>query len=674
MNDPLSDIARAAEDAAEAPDLAPAGEAPNRKHLDSYVIPPDAPIQCLGHLRKVLYFLDVDGQLLEMAPKLPKEDIVYLFRQSISWIETQDHLAAWKAVGMNKATGNPIYEKNGFDQRKVQEALVRECGRKGLMDIAGKVRGRGSHRDAAGQLVLHCGDKILRTRVGAKGEAKTPEWQAPGLVGKLIFPTGPALPHPAKKPATAADGRALLSILSLWIWQGSVKVMVGEKAVPIEALLLLGWIGNAKNCGAVNWRSHVWLIGPSGSGKSTLQALISRLLAEWALESQDPSEAWISQSLADQRLPVLYDEPEPAEGEDGGNFVRKVIKLARLASTGGKRGRGSQDHKAVDFAIYSSFLFSSIMHHQLEAQDRNRMAILALSKFPPGTLAMDVDAIERLLETRWGIKGSLQELGLALSRRLVEQWPRYAATLGAYQAELMRARVDPREQSTYGELLAAADMMLFDDAPAARQDVGDPNPPAGDHERAGRLVQALLPLLAVAETQTENLGERVLGRLTGYRLSSASGKHQETVGRWIEKAMVSVLLGELGTAEAKDKLKAHGMMLVHVRPRRDEKGKEWLSYQQAYLDPDAEAVYLAVAGNNAEGLKQIFHGTVFKGGEWRQALDMVSGALKQGAKVRYGGTAQWSSLVPIGELIDVEAARQEAHERGLELATREDPR
>lgn len=654
MTDPVSQIADAAANAPLAPDLRPAGRPGDRQHLDSWVLPPDCPVRPLGHLKKVLYVLDVDGQLLELAPKLPKEDIVYIFGDAIGWLEEQDSLAAWKCIGKDKKTDTPVYEKNGFDQRKVQEAMVRACRRKGFLDIAGKVRGRGSHRGPDEELILHCGDQILvGGRKGMRGKAGKSQFQDTGEVGELIFPTAPALPHPTQTPAASSVGVALLDILTLWNWQGTARLAMGKKTVPIEALLLMGWIGCAKLCGAIDWRPHIWLIGPSGAGKSTLQKLISRLLAKWALESQDPSEAWITQSLKDQRLAVLYDEPEPGDGEDGAGFVRKIIKLARLASQGGNKGRGAQDHNAVQFDIYSAFLFSSIMHHELEQQDRNRMAILALSKFPPDTAAMTVDTIEVALEKRWKVKGTLQDMGLGITRRLVEQWGRYRATLGVYQAELLRKGADPRAQNTYGEILAMADMMLFDTVPVSR-DVGDPNPPEEGDDRVGAWVEAVLPLLSAAAAESENVGERCLARLTQYRLKAAGGMHEETVGRWIEKALAVVLLGEPDRLAARDKLRTHGLKLVH---RKGEEGT-----QEAYTDPDNVPIYLAVANKNHEALKQIFAGTIWKGGEWGQALGPahVNGAVAKLARVRFHGPPQWARLVPIGEVIDIAGARAEA--------------
>lgn len=660
---PVQDMAAAIDSAPVAPDLTEPDSVSGGDGFDSVILPPDCPVTPLGHLKKSTFFLDFAGQLIELGSEFRKGEIMLLFGHRMGWLEAQKNLAQW----VNKGTkNNPKLEKDGFNQTKVQKALIHACTTKGLFDPTGKVRGRGSHSPSPGQVVLHCGDRVLiGGRKGARGEARPPAWSAPGLIGENIYPTAPTLPHPADRPAKASDGRGLLSLLSAWNWKSGTRVALSPKGMddaPIEALLMLGWIGCAKFCGAIKWRPHVWLVGPSGAGKSTLQDVISRLLAGWALESDDPSEAWISQSLLDQRLPVLYDEPEP--GEDGNAFIRKIILLARLASGGGKRGRGSSDHKAIDFSLFSCFLFSSIMHHQLEQQDRNRMAIMELAQFPPDTAAMDGDAIEADIK-RWGLTGTLAEIGLATSRRLLEQWPRYLSTLGAYQAELMRRRVDPRGQSTYGELLAMADMILFDRAPMVELDLGDPNPIDEEMEealsRCRRLVDALAPMLSIAQADSENIADRCLGRLSTFLLPSAKGQHPEGVGRWIEKAVTQLWLETLqpGTGidrEAREKLRTYGMKIVQFRT--NEKGEP--GALEAHAVPETIPLYLAVANHSHSSLKALFKGTSWANGEWDQALRRIDGARQEKIKIRYDGPPCTSVLVPIGQACDMNAARTEA--------------
>lgn len=57
------------------------------------------------------------------------------------------------------------------------------------------------------------------------------------------------------------------------------------------------------------------------------------------------------------------------------------------------------------------------------------------------------------------------EIGRALRRRLIDQWPRFAETLESYRAELMQAGHGGRGADQFGTLIAVADLLLFDAPP-----------------------------------------------------------------------------------------------------------------------------------------------------------------------------------------------------------------
>lgn len=638
-DDPLSTIAAAAEEPMPAPDLRQGEQAGGDEH-DVIHWPSNAPVTPLGHLKKTLYFLDADGQLIEENGKLDERFITYLFGLRVQWVV--DKFPMFKMVQGEKGE-KPVFVPDGFKfhQPKVQRALIQACRKKGLLDISGKVRGRGSHRGKAGELILHCGDRVLTggQKIGAR--VKKPVSQKPGQIGDLIFPTAPALPRPAETPATADQALRLLTLFDRWNWQSASRIEIGAVQVRIEAVIVLGWLICAKGCGAIDWRPHMWLVGPSGAGKSTLLKLISGLLADWALESDDPSEAWINQKLIDQRLPVLYDEPEP--DADANRFVKQIILLARRASVGGSKGRGSADHNAKEFVAYSCFLFASILHHELAEQDRNRMAIPKLAPFPANTAKLNMaKALKEL-----GLPASVQELGLALTRRLLDQWPRYDHTLLVYQAELMEQGFTQREMDTYGQMLCAADLMLFDETPD----------PTAMHEadRVKMFVKATLPMVSVARAEAEDTSQRCLKRLQSYRLPSAKGQHQETISRWVHKALEQVMLREYGSDEAKMKLASHGMLLVHCDKPDGESGAV-----EAELGPFEKKVYLAVAYKTHAGMAEIFNGSDWSGGIWTQALGALPGAIAAGKQVRFKPDRHRSVLVPIDLMVDAFAAAAEA--------------
>jgi hypothetical protein len=267
--------------------------------------------------------------------------------------------------------------------------------------------------------------------------------------------------------------------------------------------------------GALRIRPHGWIVGPSGAGKTTLQQFLRLLMGDWAVSTEDATEAGVRQLLDQDTLAVMFDEIE-AEA-DNHDVVMRIVRLARLAYSGASSLRGSSDHQAKQFVARSCFLFSSIHHHELPAQDRNRIAILALSPFAKDTPQFIVPELAK----EWGDQ---------LRRRLIEQWPRFDATLAYYQAEMLRQGYSGREQDTYGTLLSCGDLLLHDDAPDALKAMG----------RAQEKVRDLGVLVDAARTEAEDTSERCVKHLASQRLTAAGGQPQETVARWIQKLIIRI--------------------------------------------------------------------------------------------------------------------------------------
>ena len=111
--------------------------------------------------------------------------------------------------------------------------------------------------------------------------------------------------------------------------------------------------------GALEWRPMVWVAGDKGTGKSTLQKVVKGVFGRGGLiPAVDASAAGLWQSLGHSSLPVALDEVESEEDNRRNN---NLLKLARVAASGGQMLRGGSDHKQASFTVRSCFLFSSIL-------------------------------------------------------------------------------------------------------------------------------------------------------------------------------------------------------------------------------------------------------------------------------------------------------------------------
>jgi hypothetical protein len=617
------DIAAIAGAPLDAPDLRqPKGEA--GEAYDLAELGDDCPVAPLGFLKQKLFFLDFAGQLIELGTEFRKGELMQLFGTRMGWLDQQ--WTQWKKVGEDKNTGKPITVPDGFSQKLAQQGLIMACAKKGLFDPKGKVRGRGAHLGIAGEIVMHCGDTVI---VGGKRGTKNRLLKTasfkPGLVGDFVYPTAPKLAPPSETIAPTHVAEQLLALLETWNW----------KRREIDAHLLLCWVAAALLGGALKNRPHGWIVGPSGAGKSTLQHLLRAVMDDWGIFTEDATEAGVRQLLDQDTLPVMFDEIEA--GEDKNETHRKIIGLARLAYSGGSGLRGGQDHVSKQFVARSCFLFSSIHHQQLEAQDRNRIAILSLSPFAAGTKQI---VLRPALLKEWGAQ---------LRRRLIEQWPRYEATLAAYQGEMLEQGYAGREQDTYGTLLACGDLLLNDAAPDKVSDTLN-----GDGDRCHALVRKLARVLDAVRAEAENTTERAIRHLTSHRLPASGGREQENVGRWITRRVIEAVNGTGTSGPALAKLRTHGMRVFHLE-KGHEKGQGGMKEAQF---PD-QAMFLAIANATNGGMREIFDGTTWKGGVWNQAFGLVDGAIVN-KKTRFDGPAENCVLIPLEEVIDVEAAKHEA--------------
>lgn len=586
-------------------------------------LPNDAPVQPLGHRLQQYFFLDYRGQLIQLGTELRKGEIMSLFGTRMGYLSDVFPQYA-------KAQGGERARVNGFDQKRVQEALIIACSKRGIFDPTGKVRGRGAHRGLNSELYMHCGNQVLIAgETTLAGKPKPVRKVKPGLVGSYVFPTLAEISAPDEVAAPTEIGHMLVGLIASWRWQHS-----------IFSMLYFCWIATAMVGGALKVRPHLWVNGPSGAGKTALQQLTRHLVSDWGIATEDATEAGLRQTLDQDTLAVMFDEMEP--DETNSQVHLKIVKLARLAYSGSESLRGSMDHKAQSFQARSCFLFSSINHYQLPAQDRNRMAIVTLAPFPPNSTIPEQLLNAPLLKL-WGNQ---------LRRRIAEQWHRFDETLAEYQQEMLRQGYSGREQDTYGTLLACGDLLLHDCAPAQL--------PFDDEDslRCKFLVQSLAGVLDRARSETEDTSERCIRHLTSHRLPAKAGEEQLSVGRWVSRALMHII-NQHEPRFAAAKLRQHGLRLVqHVPDTGESAGSEPTTAAQ-----DCAGIYLAVAGPTNKALEDIFGTSTWKGGIWMQALSSINGSVAA-RKARFDGPPHRCILIPIGECIDVQAAREEANQLG----------
>lgn len=597
-----------------APDMAGAEDAapdPSRAPL----LPQPCPVTPLGVQGTKIYFLDQLKQLQAVPTECRKNDMKLWFGDG--WL-----------VGHFEEVNKDGFSNGKFNQDKASTALIEDCRIKGIFNPEGRVFGRGAHRarDNEQQLVLHMGSQVMMAGKGLldrKGKpTKGPLVHSAGAIGDSYFPALGSLPAPADKPSTEQDGQDLLELLRSWYW-------VDNNASP---LLLLGFIGQMFICGALGWRTHMWLAGPTASGKTFLQKIIRSIHRHWALHTEDATEAALRQVLKDDTLPVLIDE---AEAHDNPERLRALVNLMKKASSGAKMHRGSADHKHSEFTAQSCFLLSSVLHASMRGEDRNRIAILEMRAVPEGAPRPDVDLLE------W------RELGRRMHRRMIEHWPRFDQTLEAYQAAIARHRFEGRWGDTYGTLLACADLLLYDyGVNDIIPDLDVPSPT----DRINAAVTAILPLMARGKVEARSDVERVQQHMLTHMLPGAHGMAAESVGYWLSRAMAlraaefETMDGEIDH-EARNKLKSHGLRVVAIT----EKPGGALGIDDARPE-DWRGSFIAVAYATNKALSQIFERTEWADGGWIQSLGKIEGAIK-GRKVRFGGPKPDNViLVPLAAL------------------------
>jgi hypothetical protein len=594
------------------------------------ILPEGCPFTVLGKEGLTIWLLDHCNQLLGLKPRdLDKGSIQSICGDDFWLLQNFPQYTAGQMELPPERRGPPPK----FNQDLVQRRVINAGSAAGMFNPSGKVFGRGAHRRALDDaLVLHLGDRVLlvgaQDTKGRKSIAITE--RRPGKIDGKLYPGFEKLPAPAAEPSTVQEAERLQALFGKWYFFEP----------DVAPLLLLGWVAHAMICGALGWRSHVWLTGETAAGKSTLQKVIRAVLAEWGLFTEDATEAAVRHVLLEDTLPVLIDE---AEADDRAERQRNMVNLARKGSSGAKMHRGSSDQgKAHEFTVQSAFLFSSILHAPLDPQDRNRFAILAMRQIPEG-------AEEPILDLRYW-----REAGRRMQRRMIEQWPRFDKTLATYKDEIRTQGFQGRWRDTFGTLLACADMLLHDCAPSDDSMLNE-----ATFGRQIRWVRMCVPLMERGALEAEDTTTRCITKLTSTLLPARSGHQPETVGRWIRRATEYDQDGLISddAKRARAHLLSHGLAVVNLR--RTKKGAIGATRDFTL----AEQLYVVVGSKSNSSSAKLFETGKWADGGWTQALKLAMWkgedgkaepiVAQSGIKFRFDGNNEYVVAVPIEALIGV---------------------
>lgn len=341
--------------------------------------------------------------------------------------------------------------KTGVNWTAAASSLFEQQARVGIYS-PDRIRGRGAWWDQK-QSVLHLGDRLILP----SGEVPV----STGITGsrylyqRLAQVRGPA----GVTPLTDAEAYVLAELAERFKWE-----------VPASGLLLAGWVTLAPICGALDWRSHIWLTAGAGSGKSAiLERYIAPLLGDLSLHvAGNTSEAGLRQTLRADALPVVFDEAESNERNDQ-QRMQAVLSLARVASSESRAQtiKGSAEGDAQRYTIRSMFLMSSIATALKQGADKSRFAQLTLRN--PNETAKDEriahwEQLDRDLD-----RYVTDAIGLRLQARTVALIPVIRQSIKVFTRAVSEAFDNQRLGDQYGTLLAGAWSLQSSEVPTRDQ-------------------------------------------------------------------------------------------------------------------------------------------------------------------------------------------------------------
>lgn len=475
--------------------------------------------------------------------------------------------------------------KGKFDKRMAINWLVRKAVSRGIYDMS-RIRGRGAWTDK-GRSVFHHGDFL--TVDGERVEITD-------LESHYVYEKSKSLPPIADDALSDEDGRDLLDLAAMFRW-----------AKPASAALLTGWIALAPICGALRWRSHIWINGGAGSGKSTiLNEFTHRLLNGMDLFAQgNSSEAGIRQRLKGDALPVLFDESE-SNNEREAMRIQSVLSLVRQSSSESPAEvlKGTAGGDAMSFHIRSMFCLASIQVGIKQQADIERMTVLTL--LPKRDEVNAAEMWKRISEQLYILRKD-ETLPGRLVRRSLKLLPVTLRNIVTFSEAAAIKFGSQRDGDQYGTLLAGAWSMISSEPVTLEEATG------------------LIDSYDWSEHREQNEideGERALAALMGALVRI--GSTEVSVNEIIRAAYGLETEGlTLGQAAAEAQLQRHGMRID---------GKK------------------LVLSNTSDQLRALVAGTPFEA-DLRGVLLRVRGAERYDKPVKFNGVTTRAITLPIEGII-----------------------
>ncbi|WP_226783173.1 DUF927 domain-containing protein [Oceaniglobus trochenteri] len=548
---------------------------PKRPHGEIFE---GSPVKALGVEGKRCWYQDVRGQVIGIEHHKAAE-ISHLFGGRLPLLRS--HFKA-----MKKAPGGG-FEQNmkTYDATAASLAMMAACDEQGVWSPARSLRGAGCWVDDDGKLIVHCGTKIM-----VNGE-----WQSPGRYAGKTYAAQEATPFPSDTPGRGEAAQDLLGDLRRWYF----------RRPELDPYMLMGFIAAQMLGGALDWRPVGWFTGDRARGKSELQRLLLAVHGgeSGLVQSSDSTKAGIQGQLRASCLPVALDELEP---DDRGSLrERDIIKLARIASSGGMTLRGSADHKGHSANIYSVFLFSSILIPPLEAQDKSRLIVFDLEPIPKGAPRLTLD-LRRL-----------RRIGAQLRRALIDAWPTWLERQGVWHAALAKADIHGRAADNYGTVMALADMLLSPHD--IRADV------------AANWVERLGEALEDEPDDDPTNADDMLTHLLSQPLDPWRNGRQMPVAEWL--AYAANLPGARAPSDNTMPDQVNGLIATYG----------------LRVEGQQENARLAIANSKRCQMLKIFEGTQWAGGVWKQAAERLPG-VERGVSRTFAKVSSRATLVPFTSL------------------------
>ncbi|MBB3017621.1 hypothetical protein FHR70_000661 [Microvirga lupini] len=419
-------------------------------------------------------------------------------------------------------------ERGSMNKKMALNWIFRTANRRGVYDPE-RVRGRGAWTDNK-RAVFHHGGHLTVDGVYTDITA---------MRSAYVYQVERSIPAPAVEPMTDEEGSWLVSVAEMARWS-----MAGSAA------LLAGFVMLAPICGALPWRSHIWLTGGAGSGKSTLQSkyAASLLRGVSVYATGDSTEPGIRQSLQADSLPVLIDEIESNNDNDK-RRVENIIGMIRKTSTESQAQtlKGTVSGDGQSFHVRSMFCLASINVNMPSKADTDRLTKLVLR--PP--IADSRDHWDKL-EAELNKIEEDEDISSRLLARALGMMPVILETVKVFRRAAAKHFGTQRQGDQFGTLLAGSWCLQKSTVPSEEEAMvlirgynWNEHVEDNDQDDAARAVEALLG----AKLRAKSLGGSTDEYSVYELIRECSPMHRHNVI-------------DVGVADAT--LKRHGIRVEHA--------------------------------------------------------------------------------------------------------------